>query len=520
MQLETIIGLEVHIQAKTVSKMFCSCDNDAEGKEPNTLVCPVCMGHPGTLPAINKRAVEFSVLIGLGLGCKINVFSRFDRKNYFYPDLSKGYQITQHVIPVAEEGGISFFVPNDKKGSKEDGYRKHIRIERVQLEEDTAKSQYEADGSISLDFNRAGSPLFEIVTKPDFSTPYEAKIFLQELRMLARYLGVSDADMEKGMLRCDANISLRPKGDSKLYPKVEVKNINSFKSVERALEYEINRQSELWEKGEVPTVSATRTWNDIKGETREMRTKESYADYRYFLEPDVVPLIIKGGQGVLPDGFSIDDTFDLSSLKLKLVELPWLMRDRFIDEYGLSREQADSIVEDKNLAFFFEKVVSETREWLAENGNIIPGDSSKEKTAYVAKTSYGFIANTLLRMCARDGCSVSDMKCSAEDFAELITIFFENKINSTAVQKVLEDMFVTGVDPHVIIDKLDLTQTDDSEEIRRVVRVVIERNSDETKRYKEGKKELIQFFVGKVMQETKGKANPDLARKTLEEELS
>src|SRR3989344_4042937 len=280
MELEPVIGLEIHVQLKAKSKMFCSCDNTGEDKPANTTICPVCMGHPGTLPVPNAEAIKMATKAALTLNLKVNLHSKFDRKNYFYPDLPKGYQISQYDEPLASEGYLEIETNQGKK---------KIGLERLHLEEDTAKLLHQGKKSL-VDFNRAGTPLMEIVTKPEIKSPEEAKVFLQELRLIMRYIGASDADMEKGHLRCDANISLRPRGEDKMYPKTEIKNLNSFRAVEKALQYEVKRQSGEWRSGKINDVTGTRGWDESKGETIPQREKEAIHDYRYFPEPDIPPL--------------------------------------------------------------------------------------------------------------------------------------------------------------------------------------------------------------------------------------
>ncbi len=366
-----IIGLEIHVQLKTKSKMFCACDNSGEDKSPNTTICPVCMGHPGVLPVPNKRAIEYAVLAALSLNCGILDFSKFDRKNYFYPDLPKGYQISQFDKPIGRQGYLEISptpsLPLEKgegKGgsssalisalNQRQSASTKIRLARVHLEEDAAKLLHMA--STYIDFNRSGTPLLEIVTEPDIRSPQEAKIFLQELRLIMRYLGITSADMEKGHLRVDANISLSPLGPispigpiGPINPKTEIKNLNSFKAVERALEYEIIRQTKLFEKGKPPKYQSTRGWNETKGITEEQRIKEESHDYRYFPEPDTPPLNLIEFREML---------------KNKIPELPAAKRQRFQDEYGFNASDAKILTDDLHLANYTEKVISELYEWV------------------------------------------------------------------------------------------------------------------------------------------------------------
>ncbi|MCA9387650.1 MAG: Asp-tRNA(Asn)/Glu-tRNA(Gln) amidotransferase subunit GatB, partial [Candidatus Andersenbacteria bacterium] len=336
MELEPVIGLEIHVQLKTKSKMFCRCSNDAEGVAPNTHICEVCTGQPGTLPVPNEEAVEMILRAGLALGSELPDFTKFDRKHYFYPDLPKGYQISQYEEPFCVGGTVEV--------EREDGSQFIVEMERLHLEEDAGKLVHE-HGRSGVDLNRAGTPLIECVTKPVVKSAADARLFLQELRRTMRYLGVSDADMEKGHLRCDANISMRPVGDNKLYPKTEIKNVNSFKFVEQALEFEIVRQTGLWEKGTPVDVETTRGFDPSTGKTIEQRTKEGAADYRYFPEPDIPPFVI--------------DATRRSALARHLPELPARKRARFVDQFGLSRESAFTIVDDKSTSDFYENVLSE-----------------------------------------------------------------------------------------------------------------------------------------------------------------
>ena len=354
---ETVIGLEIHVQLKTKSKMFCTCDNSGEDKPANTTVCPICLGHPGILPTTNEQAVKWSIMASLALNCSINMHSHFDRKSYYYPDLPKGYQISQFDEPFGHDGHLVI---------KSSAGKRRVRIERAHLEEDTGKLMHEEDKSASyVDYNRAGTPLLEVVTRPDLQSPQGAKVFLQEIRLVMRYLGISDANMEKGQLRCDANISLRPNPEynsekvseksigfdaEKLYPKTEIKNLNSFKSVEKALEYEIKRQTVLWDKDEVPTLQSTRGWDEKKNKTVLQRVKEEQHDYRYFPEPDIPP-------------FNFTKQY-IDDIKVNLSEMPFNKRQRFQDEFELSEYDANILVADKDLANYFEGVISELRGWI------------------------------------------------------------------------------------------------------------------------------------------------------------
>jgi len=496
---ETIIGQEIHLQLKTKSKMFCSCSNDADNQAPNTLVCPICLGHPGTLPTVNREAIRQGLLVALALNCKVNKKSKFDRKNYFYPDLPKGYQISQFDEPLAHDGHLVIEI-DERKWS--------IGIERVHLEEDAAKNIHSGDKTL-VDFNRGGTPLVEIVTKPDFKTPTEAKEFLQELRLIARYLGVSDADMEKGHLRCDANISLRPAGDHKFYPKTEIKNLNSFKAVERALLYEEKRQTELWDKGQAPTMTETRGWDENEERTLEQRSKEGSADYRYFPEPDLPPLVI-------------DKKF-FEEARADLPELPLDRKDRLVKEYALSFKDAWVLVNQKDWAGYFEEVMSDLRAWVFKAKGMDSDKASRlweEQKNALAKLAYNWISSEIFGLLPTDF-KFSDFKISAENFAELMSLLYEKKINSSAGQIILKEMF-KGVDddPSHIAGRLDLLQIDDISTLEDLVTKVIMSNPDQVREYQAGKAALMKFFVGLVMKESHGKANPEAVERILKDKLN
>lgn len=500
MPYDVIIGLEIHAELKTKSKMFCACDNDGASKAPNTTVCPICLGHPGTLPVPNKQAIDWTILVGLALHCQINHASKFDRKNYFYPDLPKGYQISQYNLPFAYNGYL-----------ETDGER--VEIKRVHLEEDTGKSlHFKGDDYTLLDFNRAGTPLIELVTEPTIKDAASAKKFCQSYQQILRYLGASSADMERGEMRCEANISLQkpghwqyregeiqPLGQNKLNAKVEVKNINSFRAVERAINFEIKRQAAHLEKGE--TIAAeTRGWDDSQGETISQRIKETSADYRYFPEPDIPPI-------------KIDNDW-LDRLRADLPEMPDAKKQRFIHEYGLTPEIAAVLVADKNLANWTEGVISELGAWIEANGDLA---ARQEKR--LAKTAANWITSELLKHLKADGNGMEDLKISAENFAELVCLVYQGKVNSSGGQKILEKMYWEGGDPEDIMTELGLEQSDDLELIEKAVRQVISTSPDQVEQYRKGKTNVIQFLLGKVMAETKGQANPKTAKELLEKNL-
>ncbi|NUM25460.1 MAG: Asp-tRNA(Asn)/Glu-tRNA(Gln) amidotransferase subunit GatB [Candidatus Buchananbacteria bacterium] len=510
MKLTPVIGLEIHVQLKTKSKMFSPADNTGEDKPANTTINPIDLAHPGTLPVTNRQAVEWSVMSAMAINCTIPEISKFDRKSYFYPDLPKGYQISQYDQPIGLKGYLDI--------ETKDGQRR-IGITRLHLEEDAAKNFHSADGKYTLvDYNRAGTPLMEIVTEPDMRTPAEAKTFMQELRMIMRYLGVSDADMEKGHLRCDANISLTDQDPEninikKLKPKTEVKNINSFRAVEKALEYEIKRQTKLWEEGKIPDTQTTRGWNEDKGVTEEQRTKEEASDYRYFPEPDLPPINFTPGA---------PNAIDVAKIKNSLPELPQNKRLRFIQEFELSPDNAKIITDDKGLANFFEQAMSELRAWLI---SLDETEGTKEEIwdtnkAKLAKLCANWLINKLMALIYKENKDLqSCQEITAENFAEFISLVYQNKINSTVAQKILEKMHQTGKDPSVIIEEDDLGSTQDSGALEKIIDQIIINNPKQVEQYKNGKETLIQFFVGQVMKETKGQADPNETKDLLTNKL-
>ncbi len=497
---EPIIGLEIHVQLKTKSKLFCGCDNRSEDAPPNTAICPICVGHPGVLPVLNKQALEFGVMAGLALNCTIPEKAKFDRKNYFYPDLPKGYQISMFDEPHALAGLVPIDIPAT------DGARKHadIRITRIHLEEDAAKSTH-AEGKTFVDYNRGGTPLIETVTEPDFRSPLEAKVFLHELRRIMRYLGVSDADMEKGHMRCDANISLRPIGHTALSPKTEVKNINSFRAVERALQYEIQRQTKLWDEGKPPAITTTRGWDDVQGMTVGQRTKEDSADYHYFPEPDLPPLLLR-------------EVVEL--VRPRMPELPHAKRVRLMDEYGFAPGEAMILTEEKPLADYVEQVMSELQEWVrtldADGTEAEKWEANQKK---LTKLFSGWFITKLFGLMEKHAVHIRTIKITPERFAELLTMIHSNRVNSTAALQILEEMLLTGGDPSQIMEEKKLEQVSNNEEITPIVQGVIDANPQPVSDFKAGKVAALQFLVGQVMKASRGKANPDTATKLLKKLL-
>lgn len=501
-----VIGLEIHVQLKTRTKMFCTTPNVPDSTPANTAVCPICLGHPGTLPVVNKTAVEMVLKAGLALNCQVNKVTKFDRKNYFYPDLPKGYQISQYDAPLCQDGFLRIGERN-------------IRIRRIHLEEDTGKLLHLQGNDYSLiDFNRAGTPLMELVTEPDIRSGEEAKEFCQELQLIFRYLDISDADMEKGQMRCEVNISLSStleeitdKENLVLGTKVEIKNLNSFKSVQRAIDYEIKRQLGLLQAGKKITQE-TRGWDEKRLVTVSQRGKEEAQDYRYFPEPDLPPLVI--------------DQQWLREIKSQLPELPQAKRARFRQEYDLSYSEAFLLTSDRFLASFVEETISELKAWLASCG-LFEGSEDEIWQEHKKKISHlvaGWLINKLGGLMAAAGSQVKDLKIKPEDFAELITLIFTNQISSTLAAQVLEKMFATGLDPHTIIEEENLQLIESQEELAVIIDEIIQSHPEEVAKYKKGKLELLQFFVGQAMRRTHGQAEPkklaEIFRKKLSQDSS
>lgn len=496
MNLIPIIGLEIHVQLKTRAKMFCSCDNTGEDKAPNTTICPVCTGQPGTLPVPNAQAIRWGILVGLALGCGIRSRSKFDRKHYFYPDLPKGYQISQFDEPIGIGGDLP--IP---------GTDRSVRLDHIHLEEDAAKLVHRGDDDSTLvDFNRAGTPLIEIVTQPCIRSASDAKAFLQELRLLMRYLGVSDADMEKGHLRCDANISLQPEGERKLYPKTEVKNLNSFRAVERALQFEMERQKRLWLEGKPPEHLSTRGWDETRQETVPMREKETAADYRYFPEPDIPPL--EHAQEFVED------------IRTGMPELPAARRKRFAEQYGLPADDLETLVERKAFGDFFEQAISELRSWLVTDaGHEREEQEWREHGKALATQVSNWIINKFAKLLEESGQHVTATKVTAENFAELMKMIWNERVNSKAGQAILEEMVATGRDPSDIMETRGLAQMEDSAQLEAVVDAVIAANEKIAADVRGGNTKAAEALLGQVMAKTKGTANPQAAREMILKKL-
>jgi aspartyl-tRNA(Asn)/glutamyl-tRNA(Gln) amidotransferase subunit B len=513
-KLIPIIGMEIHVELKTNSKMFCSCKNDPDRTAPNTNICEICLAHPGTLPVPNKTAIEWTVKIAQALNCRINKESKFDRKHYFYPDLPKAYQISQFDQPIGEHGYIELKALSGKNQRDE----AKIGITRVHLEEDTAKLSHDASGNTLVDFNRAGVPLVEIVSEPDLESAAEAKAYCQELQILFRYLGVSDADMEKGRMRCEANISLQeeskfkkengtiiPVGKYALNPKVEVKNINSFRAVEKAIEYEIKRQTQMLEKGET-WKQQTRGWDDNKGETVLQREKETSADYRYFPEPDIPPF----------------NPVEIAG-KVSLPELPQARRSRFRDEYGFSFADSEILTADEHWSAFAEHVMSELIDWLHSlSAKSDTDDIMDNKKQQLARLAGGWLTSKLMGAMADRKIDIRILKLKPENFAELVALIYSNRLNSTNAQKILGEMLDANadMDPTHIMEEKGYGQMSDEGQLSAIVDDVIKSNPKQAEEFKKGKEPLLQFLKGMVMKATEGNADPQVTEKLLREKLA
>jgi aspartyl-tRNA(Asn)/glutamyl-tRNA(Gln) amidotransferase subunit B len=465
---EAVIGLECHVQLATDSKMFCGCPTDYAGAPPNTHVCPICLGMPGVLPVINRKAVEYTLLTGLALNADIPEATKFDRKNYPYPDLVKGYQISQYDLPLVKGGWVEI--------TTEAGTRR-IRLERVHLEEDTGKLTHAAGGSL-VDFNRSGMPLMEMVSQPDLHTSAETRAYLLKLRAILRTLGVSDADMEKGQLRCDVNVSLRPVGQQELGTKVEVKNLNSFRAVQRSLEFEIVRQTEALERGE-RISQETRGWVDERGVTVTQRSKEEAHDYRYFPEPDLPPLFIERAW--------------LAELRARLPELPDARRARYMASFGLGAYDAEALSTDATAAELFENTV---------------------RAGADAKKAANWIQNDVSRLHA-DSDAAGHPALQPQHLAELIRLVDERVIGISAARQLLPEMYRANRPPRALIDEQGLAQVSDSTALEEAAKAVIEANPSAVADYKSGKLPAINKLKGELMKATRGKANPAVAEELL-----
>lgn len=472
MDYEIVIGLEVHVQLKTESKLFCGCSTRF-GAPPNSQVCPVCLGFPGVLPVINERALTFAALAGLMLGSEISTASKFDRKNYFYPDLPKAYQISQYDMPLCRGGSLRIVTGNAVKT---------VRLHRIHLEEDAGKLVH-FDRDSGVDYNRAGVPLIEIVSEPDLRAPQEAYEYLKALKRILEYLDISDCNMEEGSLRCDANISLRPAGEQELGTKTEIKNLNSFRNVEKALQYEAQRQKAVLDQaGRI--VQETRLWDADEEVTRPMRSKEEAHDYRYFPEPDLVPVAL-----------SQDEIFRLQA---GLPELPQVRSERFISAFGLSEYDADVLTAKRSTADFFEE---------------------SARLCASPKAAANWIMGDLSRDLKLKNLDIRSSPVTPENLAGLIQLIEKGTISGKMAKEVFLEMFSTRSTAHQIVQSRALSQLSDPSQIQDVVRKVIERNSNTVKDYFSGKKNAIVFLVGQVMKETQGRANPKMVNEMLIEEI-
>ena len=475
MDYETVIGLEVHAQLLTKSKMYCSCSTGYASAPPNTHVCPICLGMPGVLPVINAKAVEYTVMTALALNCSIPEYTKFDRKNYCYPDLMKGYQISQYDAPIGKEGWLNV----DSNGTT-----RRINITRVHLEEDVAKLWHRGDYSL-IDVNRSGVPLMETVSEPEISSPEEARSYLVGLRNILRYLGVSTGNMEEGSFRCDANISIRPLGSKDFLPKVEVKNLNSFKAVYQAMEYESRRQRRVLQEGG-QLVQETRGWVEEKGITVTQRSKEYADDYRYFPEPDLPPLVF--------------DREWIEQIRAKLPELPEARRERFMAQYGLPLYDARLLTNSKALADYFENSVELT-------------DHSK------AKMVSNWLLGDFSRLLNAGGIEIENAAISPELLAEMLSLIDKGTVSGPAAKAVFEEMFHTGKRAGEIVAEKKLSQISDSTEVRELVKQVVADNPKAVSDYKAGKQQALTFITGQVMKATRGRANPALVKDILIQEL-
>ncbi len=485
-QYETVIGLEVHAQLLTRSKMFCSCQANYQSSPPNTVVCPVCMGMPGALPVINRRAVEYVIMTGLALNCTIAHQTKFDRKNYPYPDLMKGYQISQFDQPIAHDGWMTIRVNGDER---------RIGITRVHLEEDVAKLFHRTDttgeGYSLLDVNRAGVPLMETVGEPDLRSPEEARQYLMKLQTILRYLGGSTANMEEGSFRCDANVSLRPAGHQELGTKVEVKNMNSFRAVYRALEYEVERQAALLRSGE-RIVQETRGWEEERGVTVSQRSKEYAHDYRYFPEPDLPPLTISSQW--------------VEEMRAQLPELPEPRHDRLMREYGLTEYDASLLTASKATADFFEATVA-------------AGQPGEKELSNRAKVTGNWVLGELARLLNASSQELKESRVRPEHLSELLNLLDSKVLSTTLAKQVFEETFATGKPPKSVVEEKGVAQITDTSAIEGAVQEALDANQAAVADYLNGKETAIRYLTGQVMKATRGQANPEMVNQLLKKHL-
>ena len=478
MKYEAVIGLETHVEIRSASKMFCTCAN-RYGSEPNTNVCPVCMGYPGVLPVPNRYAIYAAVRAGMLTECTIAKFSKFDRKSYFYPDMPKNYQISQYDLPFCEHGRIKL---EGTGFSGEPLPDKYIGITRIHLEEDAAKLVHSGDKS-GVDYNRAGVPLMEVVSEPDIRSADEAYAYLTSLKEIMRFGGIGDCDMEKGQMRCDVNISLRPVGQKEFGTKIELKNLNSFRAVHRSIDYEIWRQADLLDRG-VVIRQETRGWDDDLGESYLMRIKEAAHDYRYFPDPDLMPVVFTDEE--------------LDSIRASLPELPAAKRLRFQQEYGITEYDAGVLTADKEIAAWFDEAA---------------------KLAKTPKLVANWISSELLRLLGEDKISINECKITPASLAELTDTISSGAINGKIGKEVFAEMYASGKTPKVIIEEKGLVQVSDTGAIAQFVAEAIEKNPKQVDEYRAGNERVLQYMVGQVMKLSKGKANPQLAIAELKKQL-
>ncbi len=471
---EAVIGLEVHAQLLTDTKIFCGCSTKF-GVPPNTNVCPVCLGYPGVLPVLNKKVVEFTVLMGLATDCTINEKSIFARKNYFYPDLPKGYQISQYEKPICEHGNISVEL--------KDGSKKNICITRIHMEEDAGKSIHDQGDSTLIDVNRCGTPLMEIVSEPDMRTAEEAYLYLAKLKQIVTYLGICDGNMEEGSLRCDANVSVRLKGEERFGTKAEVKNMNSFHNVEKAIEYEIERQINILEDGG-KIIQQTLLWDADANLVKPMRSKEEAHDYRYFPDPDLMPVVV-------PADWK-------NEIESSMPELPERRRDRFISQFSLPKYDAEILTSSRELADYYENILKETNDY---------------------KSASNWVMTEVLKVINDEKISIKEFPVTPEKLGNLIKLINENVINGKIAKEIFPEMLTTKKDPLEIIKEKNLVQITDTKEIENAIDRILSANEPQVKEYLKGKEKVIGFFVGQIMKETKGKANPTIVNELLKSKL-
>jgi len=482
MKETVIIGLEVHIQLMTDAKMFCHCSTDYIGKQPNTNTCPVCLGLPGSLPVLNQKVIEYAIRTGLALNCKVNTLSRFHRKNYFYPDLPKAYQISQFDMPINTDGYIEIPIENSDK-------KRRIGITRIHIEEDAGKLVHEISGSSSstssfVDYNRCGIPLAEIVTEPDFRSSEEARVFLIKLRNIVQHLGVCDGNMEEGSMRCDANISISDSTTGKLGTKTEIKNMNSFRSVKKALEFEIMRQKRVLKNGE-RIIQETRRWDESKNVTVSMRSKEEAHDYRYFPEPDLPPL-------------KVDEKM-IENIKKNLPELPEDRKKRFIESYFLPEYDADILTSSKAMGDFFESAISKYKK---------------------TKVLSNWMMGELMRFLNEEKIGIENSPVSPDNLVEILKLIDDGTVSGKMAKDVFEKMFKTGKKASQIVKEEGITQLTDKNELNEVISRVMNENPKSVEDFREGKEKALNFLIGQVMRYTRGRAKPDFVLEALKKEIN